>query len=66
MVNLEDIKVGDIVRLRKQHPCGSYDWQIVRVGLDIGLVCQVCGRRVLTPRSKLIRQIKTRKQGDGE
>ncbi|MGD8858246.1 MAG: DUF951 domain-containing protein, partial [Chloroflexota bacterium] len=42
-----ELQMGDIVRLRKKHPCGSYEWQIVRLGVDIGLVCQGCDRRVL-------------------
>jgi hypothetical protein len=46
-----NVQTGDIVQLRKQHPCGSDRWQVVRLGLDIGLVCQGCGRRVLLPRS---------------
>ena len=32
-----EIKLGDIVRLKKQHPCGSYEWQVVRLGADIGI-----------------------------
>lgn len=51
--------LGDILRLRKPHPCGSTDWQVVRLGADIGLVCQTCGRRVLLPRSTLERRLKT-------
>jgi hypothetical protein len=53
------LRVGDVVRLRKQHPCGSLEWEIVRLGADIGLRCQGCGRRVLLPRSKVERSIKT-------
>jgi len=45
-----DIQVDDLVRLRKPHPCGSYEWRVVRVGADIGLKCQACGRRVLLDR----------------
>lgn len=51
--------IDDIVRLRKPHPCGSYEWQVVRVGADIGLVCQTCGRRVLLPRRTLEKRLKT-------
>jgi hypothetical protein len=51
-----DIKLGDIVRLRKAHPCGSYEWEVVRVGADIGLKCQ---RRVLLERSVFQRRAKT-------
>jgi len=50
-----EIKPGDIVRLRKAHPCGSYDWEVVRVGADIGLKCQ---RRVLLERGVFERRVK--------
>jgi hypothetical protein len=53
-----EIKVGDIVRLRKAHPCGSYEWEVVRVGADIGLKCLKCQRRVLLSRSIFERRIK--------
>ena len=54
----ETLYVGDVVRMRKQHPCGGYEWEIVRVGADIGIVCQTCGRRVLLTRRKFARQAK--------
>ncbi|HRQ41744.1 MAG TPA: DUF951 domain-containing protein [Chloroflexota bacterium] len=54
-----EVHVGDIVRLRKPHPCGSYDWEVVRIGTDIGLVCQNCGRRVLLPRGDFNKRLKT-------
>lgn len=50
--------LGDVVRLRKPHPCGGYEWSIVRLGADIGLVCSTCGRRVLLPRRELERRLK--------
>lgn len=50
--------IDDVVRLRKPHPCGSYDWQVVRIGADIGLRCLTCGRRVLLPRRTLERRLK--------
>ena len=53
-----EIKLGDIVRLRKAHPCGSDQWRIDRLGVDIGLVCLGCQRRVLLPRSKFNKQFK--------
>ncbi len=53
-----DLRLGDQVRLRKPHPCGGYTWQIVRIGADIGIRCETCGRRVLLPRSKLEKQVK--------
>jgi len=53
-----EIKVGDIVRLRKAHPCGSYEWEMVRVGADIGLKCLKCQRRVLLERRIFERRVK--------
>ena len=53
-----DIKPGDIVRLRKAHPCGSYEWLVVRVGADIGLKCLKCQRRVLLARDVFRRRVK--------
>ena len=53
-----DIKLGDIVRLRKAHPCGSYEWEVVRVGADIGLKCLKCQRRVLLERGVFERRVK--------
>jgi hypothetical protein len=54
-----DIKLGDIVRLRKAHPCGSYEWEVVRVGADIGLKCLKCQRKVLLARDVFRRRVKT-------
>ncbi len=51
--------IGDVVRLRKPHPCGSYEWTVVRLGADIGLRCHGCNRRVLLPRRELERRLKT-------
>ncbi len=50
--------VGDVIRTRKTHPCGSDRWEIVRLGADIGIRCLGCGRRLLMPRPKLERRIK--------
>jgi hypothetical protein len=52
------LALNDRVRLRKPHPCGSTDWRVVRLGADIGLKCEGCGRRVLLPRSEVERRIK--------
>ena len=54
-----EIKLGDVVRLKKKHPCGSYEWQVVRLGADIGIKCLKCGRRVLLERSVFERRVKT-------
>ena len=54
----DDIRLGDIVKMRKGHPCGSNEWDVVRLGADIGIRCRGCGRRVLLPRSRFLRQMK--------
>jgi len=55
---LPELQLGDKLRLRKPHPCGSYEWKVVRLGADIGLECQRCGRKVLLPRRDLARRLK--------
>ena len=55
----KDVQVGDLVRLRKPHPCGSFEWQFVRIGADIGIKCQVCGRRVMLARPTFNKRVKT-------
>jgi len=66
---LTELALGDVVRLRKPHPCGSTDWTVVRLGADIGLECKGCGRRVMLPRRDLARRLKMilpRKDQTGE
>jgi hypothetical protein len=53
-----EIKLGDIVRLRKPHPCGSYEWEVVRVGADIALKCLKCQRKVLLEIGVFERRVK--------
>jgi hypothetical protein len=53
------VVIGDVVRLRKPHPCGSHDWTVVRLGADIGLRCHGCGRKVLLPRRDLEKRLKS-------
>lgn len=54
-----EIRLGDVVQLRKKHPCGSYEWQVVRVGADIGIKCLKCNRRVLLERRDFERRVKS-------
>jgi hypothetical protein len=65
---LPDLQLSDRVRLRKPHPCGSYEWTVVRLGADIGLECKGCGRRVMLTRRELARRLKTilQKEIDGD
>lgn len=57
-MTLTEIQLGDTARLRKKHACGSFDWTIVRVGVDIGLVCHGCQRRILLPRPTFVKRLK--------
>ncbi|MFZ3071556.1 MAG: DUF951 domain-containing protein [Anaerolineaceae bacterium] len=56
---LPELNLGDQVRMRKAHPCGGYDWEVVRLGADIGLVCLTCQHRILLTRRELARRLKT-------
>jgi hypothetical protein len=56
---LQDLGLGDIVQLRKPHPCGSKEWEVVRLGADIGIQCKGCGHRILMQRRDLSKRIKT-------
>ena len=53
-----DVQVGDVVQMRKTHPCGSDRWRVYRVGADIGIRCLGCKRRLLLPRRKFERAVK--------
>ncbi|MDY0125600.1 MAG: DUF951 domain-containing protein [Anaerolineaceae bacterium] len=55
---LNEINVGDKVRLRKAHACGGYEWEVVRLGADFGLVCLTCGHKVFLSRRDLQRRLK--------
>ena len=56
---LTDLQLNDQIRLRKPHPCGSYEWTVVRLGADIGLECNTCKHRVLLTRRELTKRLKT-------
>jgi len=52
------LEVGDIVTLKKKHPCGSFDWEIIRTGMDFRIKCLGCERQVWLARKELERRIK--------
>lgn len=56
---LPELNIGDRVKLRKPHPCGGYEWKIVRLGADIGLECETCNHRVMLSRRELAHRLKT-------
>lgn len=53
-----EYKVGDIIKLKKAHPCGGHEWEIVRVGADFRIRCLGCGRSLMIPRTKLEKSIR--------
>ena len=53
-----DVKVGDILTLRKNHPCGGNKWRTLRIGADFKLKCLECGHEIMAPRSKIEKRIK--------
>ncbi len=53
-----DYRVGDIVKLKKPHPCGCDEFALLRVGMDFKLRCQRCGREVMVPRQKAEKSIR--------
>jgi hypothetical protein len=59
-----DIKVGDIVRLKKKHPCGSCEWEVIRSGMDFKLRCCGCQHLIMISREKLEKRIKEIKRNE--
>jgi len=53
-----DLQVGDIVLMKKPHPCGSKEWKILRAGMDFRVECITCGRQVMLPRAKFEKGVK--------
>ncbi len=53
-----ELKIGDVLRMKKPHPCGGSLWTVTRLGADIGMNCRECGRYVLLARSQLARRLK--------
>ena len=54
-----DVQVGDILTMKKPHPCGSKQWKVLRTGMDFKLKCEGCGHEVTLPRSKAEKNIRT-------
>jgi hypothetical protein len=55
---LLNLNIGDTLIMKKKHPCGSFEWETIRLGADIGISCRGCGRKVLMPRAKLETRVK--------
>lgn len=57
-----DIKVGNIVRLKKKHPCGSSEWEVLRIGADFRLKCMGCGHQIMIARKLVEKNVKEIKE----
>ena len=53
-----DIQLGDIEKLKKQHPCGSHEWEVLRIGMDFRLKCTGCGHQIMMPRKQLEKNVR--------
>ncbi len=53
-----DIKVGDLLQMKKKHPCGADTFSVLRIGMDFKIKCLGCGREVMTPRARVEKNIK--------
>ncbi len=54
-----DIAADDIIKMKKKHPCGGFEWKVLRFGADFRLECCCCGRQVMMPRRQVEKNIKT-------
>ncbi|TCT13140.1 hypothetical protein EDC18_109103 [Natranaerovirga pectinivora] len=54
-----NLQIGDIVKLKKSHPCGSFEWEILRTGIDFKIKCLGCNHLVMVPRKKIEKSIKS-------
>ena len=61
-----DIRVGDILNMKKKHPCGANTFSVLRIGMDFRLKCDGCGREVMVPRTKAEKSLKKIIRTDGE
>lgn len=60
-MNQNNFEVGTVLDFKKQHPCGSYKWKVLRSGVDYKLQCVMCGRVIMMPRIELVKKIKNTK-----
>ncbi len=59
-----DIRVNDVLTMKKKHPCGSNKWIVLRIGADFKMRCTGCGREVMSPRSKVEKNVKNIERGE--
>ena len=63
-----ELSVGDIVKMKKAHPCGSQEWEILRVGADFRMKCLGCGHQLMMPRRNVEKSLRgvRRRENDGK
>ena len=57
-MEIKEYNLGSKVVLKKKHPCGGYEWEVIRLGADIKIKCTTCGRSIFIPRVELNKKIK--------
>ncbi len=61
-----NLKIGDIIKLKKSHPCGSSEWEVLRVGIDFRLRCLGCDHQVMLPRKQVEKGIRSIREASSE
>jgi hypothetical protein len=61
-----DVRVGDILTMKKKHPCGAQTWKVLRIGADFKMKCTGCGHEIMSPRRNIERHIKKIERPEGE
>ncbi|MFW6022847.1 MAG: DUF951 domain-containing protein [Halanaerobiaceae bacterium] len=57
-MHFREYNIGDVVKFRKEHPCGGDKWEIIRIGMDFKAKCTTCGRLIMLPRKKFDKSVK--------
>ncbi len=61
-----EVNLGDIVKMKKKHPCGSFEWEVLRVGADFRLKCIVCGHQIMMKRTLFEKNLKEKRVNEGK
>ena len=55
---MKELKLDEVIRFKKPHPCGGFEWRVKRLGVDLKLECTTCGRIIMIPRVLAYKKIK--------
>lgn len=58
MIDATNVEIGDILKFKKNHPCGGFTWKVLRIGIDFKLECVTCKRIIMIPRLDVIKKAK--------